>query len=109
MARVLMAQAIDGIRMQREGGAVGVAGAVARAAAHEDIGLLRHRGQNPGGDGRAPMMGGAMAYLFRQASVAKEEAPRSRNISIQGNVISYKPEQDQLDGPGVYVGGRNLW
>ena len=42
-----------------------------------------------------------------ELNISKEEdAPRSRNLSIQGSVVSYKPEQGQSDSPGVFVSGK---
>lgn len=61
------------------------------------------------GEGRRPvMMGPYMANLLRQASVSKEEAPRTRNLSVQGNVVTFKPEQEHAGAPGVYVGGKTM-
>jgi len=48
--------------------------------------------------------------LFRQASLSKdeEETPRTRNLALQEGVISYQPEPDHPESPGVYVSGRTL-
>ena len=58
---------------------------------------------------RVPM-GMGMGYvhnLFRQAPIAKEEdAPRTKNLQIQGSIVSFKADNDQIDAPGVYVSGK---
>ena len=107
IGQMLMAQMVEradamALRMQRDG----VGGGAAIRPGPEELreGQLREqlqRAQNAG-EARLPMI-----PMFRQASISKDEdAPRSRNLSIQGSVVSYKPEQGQSEGPGVFVSGK---
>ena len=111
IGQILMAQMVEradamALRMQRDGGvAAGAAAAAAAAGAvrpgPDELRDQLQRAQNAG-EARLPMI-----PMFRQASISKEEdAPRSRNLSIQGSVVSYKPEQDPSEGPGVFVSGK---
>ena len=107
IGQMLMAQMVEradamALRMQRDG----VGGGAAIRPGPEELreGQLREqlqRAQNAE-EARLPMI-----PMFRQASISKDEdAPRSRNLSIQGSVVSYKPEQGQSEGPGVFVSGK---
>ena len=107
IGQMLMAQMVEradamALRMQRDG----VGGGAAIRPGPEELrqDQLREqlqRAQNAG-EARLPMI-----PMFRQASISKDEdAPRSRNLSIQGSVVSYKPEQGQSEGPGVFVSGK---
>ena len=107
IGQMLMAQMVEradamALRMQRDGvGGGGIGGAPGRPGPDELRDQLQ-RAQNGAGEARLPMI-----PMFRQASISKEEdAPRSRNLSIQGSVVSYKPEQGQSDSPGVLVSGK---
>merc|ERR1712110_699200 len=48
--------------------------------------------------------------IYRQASISKEEeeSPRIRNLALQEGTVTYRPEQDHPESPGVYVSGRTL-
>ena len=110
IGQILMAQMVEradamALRMQRDGGVAGGGAAAAVAAAvrpgPDELRDQLQRAQNAG-EARLPMI-----PMFRQASISKEEdEPRSRNLSIQGSVVSYKPEQDPSEGPGVFVSGK---
>ena len=106
IGQMLMAQMVEradamALRMQRDG--VGGGGGAAGRPGPDELRDQLQRAQNAG-EPRLPMI-----PMFRQASISKEEdAPRSRNLSIQGSVVSYKPEQGQPDGPGVFVSGKSF-
>lgn len=110
IGQMLMAQMVEradamALRMQRANqDALQLGAAIGPGPEELRQGQLREqlqRAQNAG-EARLPMI-----PMFRQASISKDEdAPRSRNLSIQGSVVSYKPEQGQSEGPGVFVSGK---